>query len=391
MVVKVSLDGLNIVKSRGRWYVYPRKGGEALVKGFEGSRDDLLKHMAQPDFIQTYNRPRLLSRRAADFGAETLGGLIHWYTNGDIDRNRKEALASPGVDEECYPKWHQKLAEATRKDYLDAFDYLRPEFDILLSDITTPDLYDLRDKCAVKKRGRFADQMISALSSAFKQAVKRGNKTGMMANPCLGMDKAHKADPNANREWFPDEFPTAFDRAKMEIKIALMMARYVGVRGQTVVELTDKQFLDHDLTGKAVRYRARKNNKWVFLPVLPEFQAFMAGPLAKFRAGLKVKRTDGLIAVRDNGTAWASEKEMQTAVSHFLRDLEREGVIGAGTTLHGLRVSYAAWWKRSGGASNREIADLLGDESEAMGAHYTRHVEREVNVIRAFERAKDKP
>jgi hypothetical protein len=34
---------------------------------------------------------------------------------------------------------------------------------------------------------------------------------------------------------------------------------------------------------------------------------------------------------------------------------------------------------------------LLGDRSERMGKHYTRHVEREVNVIRAFERVKDKP
>ena len=39
---------------------------------------------------------------------------------------------------------------------------------------------------------RFADQMIAALSSMFRQAVKRG-KTPF--NPCLGMDKAHKAIP----------------------------------------------------------------------------------------------------------------------------------------------------------------------------------------------------
>ena len=81
---------------------------------------------------------------------------------------------------------------------------------------------------------------------------------------------------------------------------------------------------------------------------------------------------------------------MQARVNHSLRDLEREGVIGAGTTLHRLRVSYAAWWKRNG-ASDGEVADLLGDKSERMGKHYTRHVEREVNVIRAFERVKDKP
>jgi hypothetical protein len=69
--------------------------------------------------------------------------------------------------------------------------------------------------------------------------------------------------------------------------------------------------------------------------------------------------------------------------------LERTGLIGAGTNLHGLRVSYAVWRKRSGGANNSEVADLLGDKSERMGKHYTRHVEAEANVIRAFTRVGD--
>lgn len=379
MVIRVRLVGLNITKARGRWYVYPRKGGEALIKGFEGTRAQLLEHMEQPDFIQTYNRPRVLSRPAADFGAEALGGLVHWFTNGDIDGpDRKATLSAPGAIANGYPKW-RKLAKATRADYLDAFDYLRAEFDILLADIRQPDLYELRDGCANKKWPRFADQMIAALSSAFKQAVKRGK---MEINPCLGMDKAHQADPNSNREWFADELPAAMARAPMEVKIALMLARYAGLRGQTVVDVTWKQRFGHPLTGMAIRLTTKKNNERNFLPELPELQAFLAT--------IKVRTKDGKIALRDNGQPWADEKEMQTRVSHFLRDIEREGVIGAGTTLHGLRVSYAAWWKRSG-ASDGEVADLLGDKSEAMGKHYTRHVEREVNVIRAFERVKGKP
>jgi hypothetical protein len=70
-------------------------------------------------------------------------------------------------------------------------------------------------------------------------------------------------------------------------------------------------------------------------------------------------------------TVVSSANAMQTRVSHYLRDLERAGLIGAGTTLHGLRISYAAWWKRTGGANNSEMADLLGDKSERMGKHYT--------------------
>src|SRR5215510_8842631 len=194
MVINVRLRGLNIVKGRkpNTWFVYPRKGGAPLIKGFVGTKEELLKKLAEPDFIQTYNRPRVLKRLAGDFPMETLGGFIHWFTCGAID----------GEEIDGYPKW-RKLAEATRRDYLDGFDYLRPEFDIALKDITQPDLYAVRDACANAKWPRFADQMIAALSSMFRQAVKRGK---MPFNPCLGMDKAHEADPNANREWHASEW-----------------------------------------------------------------------------------------------------------------------------------------------------------------------------------------
>ena len=309
---------------------------------------------------------------------------MHWYTNGDIDRAVKEALETPGKLEDGYPKWHQRLARSTRKDYLESFEYLRPEFDIRLADIMQSDLYDLRDKCANAKWPRFADQMMAALSSAFRQAVKRSNRTGMTANPCLGMEKVHEADPNANREWYPEEW-TIVERAPMEIKIPLMLARYVGMRGQTIVAVTWKQYVDHDLTGKAFRFlpaKTDRTNTVALVPVMPELQDFLGA--------LKVRTKDGPIALRDNGKIWEDEVEMQTRVSHWLRDRERDGLIGAGTTLHGLRSTYAAWLSRNA-ANTKEVTAALGDKSERMGIHYTRHVEAEANVVRAFERIKSKP
>jgi hypothetical protein len=378
-VVKVKLSGLKIAHARGKYYVYVRATGETLLKGFDGDRDALLKRLAMPDLIAAYNRPRKRALPAGEFPITTLGGLVHWFTTGDIDKKDAATVeAGADVDEKvAYPKW-KKLAGATRTDYLDAFEYLRPEFDIVLSDITQPDLYDLRDKCANQKWPRFADQMISALSSMFSQGVKRGNRTGMTINPCRGMDKAHEADPNANREWYVDEWPVAFGRAPMEVKIPLMLARFGGLRGQSIVVAGWKQYRPDSLTGMCFRFVTRKNRRGLYLPAMQELQDFLAS----------LSRSSTLIAVRDDGTPWPSEKEMQTRVSHYLRDLERDGMIGAGTTLHGLRVSYAAWWKRNG-ANNSEVADLLGDKSERMGAHYTRHVEAEANVIRAFTRVRD--
>jgi integrase len=379
-VVKVKFEGLNIYRSRGKWYVYQRSTGEALIRNFDGDRTDLERKLASPEFIAAYNRPRTRARPANTFAIETLGGFIHWFTNGDIDRTSEECKSEErfGDNPDGYTKWRTKLAAATRKDYLEAFEWLRDEFDIPLADITQPDLYDLRDKCANQKWPRFADQMISALSSMFTQAVRRSNKTGMTINPCRGMDKAHEADPNANREWHPEEWTVALERAPMEIKIAMMLARYAGLRGQTVVVVGWKQYQDHDLTGKCFRFVAGKNKENGFVPAMPELQSFLAS----------LKRQSTLIAVRDDGTPWESEVDMQTRVSHYLRDLERDSLIGSGTTLHGLRVTYAAWLKRHG-ANDSEVAAGLGDKSPRMGAHYTRHVENEANVVRAFRRVKD--
>jgi len=41
------------------------------------------------------------------------------------------------------------------------------------------------------------------------------------------------------------------------------------------------------------------------------------------------------------------------------------------------------------GASDEEIARLIGDKSTRMGAHYSRHVEDEFSINRAFSRLKD--
>ena len=354
MVVKVRLDGLNIVKARHKWYVYPRKGGKALLKGFVGTRAELEKRLAKPDMVALYNavRSRDLNRTYPD---DTLGGLIQWF------------------EHEC-PEF-DRLAEATKKDYRAAFVWLKPEFDCPLSAITQPSLYDVRDKCAKDKWPRFADKMISALSSMFTRAVKRGK---MPINPAMGIERLHDADPNANREWSAEEVATALTRAPLSAKTPLMLARFAGFRGQTIAAIQWKSYQVDPAFGKCFRHVAKKNDEQSWVPAVPELQSYLDG----------LDRTSLHIATRADGRPWDSEKQLQTEVSHFLRALEADGLIGAGTTLHGLRVTYAARLKRDG-ANDGEVAAALGDRSEAMGRHYTRHVENEAKVIRAFRRKTD--
>jgi hypothetical protein len=52
-------------------------------------------------------------------------------------------------------------------------------------------------------------------------------------------------------------------------------------------------------------------------------------------------------------------------------------------------VTYAAALRRDG-ANASDVAAALGDRDERMGEHYTRHVENEARVIRAFGKPKKK-
>lgn len=304
-----------------------------------------------PDFMAAYNAPRLRNLKRT-YPEGTLGALIEWYEN------------------DC-PKY-AALAESTKGNYTKAFRYLRPEFDYILADITQADLYDLRDECAKQKWPRFADQMISALSSMFSQAVKRRK---MPNNPALGMDKCHEADPNANREWHAAEWQYVAANAPRYLLTPMIIARYAGYRGQTIVKLRWNDYGVHPVYGwKCLQKVANKNKELVMVPAVVELQDHLDA----------LDRTALEICTRQDGTPWESEVQMQTAVSHYLRDLEEKGHIGEGTTLHGLRTTYAADLKRSG-AETGDVAAALGDKSERMGAHYTRHVENEAKVIRAFK------
>jgi site-specific recombinase XerD len=353
MVVTVKLEGLNIVKARGRWYVYVRETGDALFKGFDGSRDDLMRRLGEPDMLALYNSKRVRDLKNV-YPEKSLGWLVEWFQT------------------KC-PRW-DKLSDATKKDYLAAFAYLRPEFDCPLDSITQASLYETRDVCAKAKWPRFADKMISAVSSMFSHAVKRQM---MSMNPAMGIDKIHTADPNSNREWSAEEWADAIRLAPTEIKTPLMLARYAGFRGQTIAVLQWKHYQPHPSFGKCFRIVVRKNAEPTFVPAVAELQSYLAD----------LPRNSVNIATRADGTTWDDEKQMQTSVSHFLRGIKDVSAVGAGATLHGLRVSYAAELRRDG-ADAGGVAAALGDRSTRMGEHYTRHVENEAKVIRAFGKKK---
>jgi integrase len=352
-VVKVRLKGLKIARARGKYYVYVRSTGHALLKGFEGNNAALLRRLADPDLIGAYNARR--NRGPVSYPERTLGWLVAWFTNPDL---------CPEFD---------ALAEATRQEYKDRLQYLELEFDCPLDVITQSSLYDVRDRCVKAKWPAYADKMMTALSTMFTLAAQRG---WMTANPAIGIKRAYKADPNANREWRPEEWEAVWSRAPLHLRTAYMIARHVGYRSQSIVRVEWSNYQPDARFGRCFRMSHKKNSERHWIPASPELQEFLAA--------LKVRTPDGPIALRHNGQPWHDEEQLQKQSSNFLAKLTKDGVVEPGLTLHGLRVSFAADIKRVTGANDSQVAAALGDRDTRMGAHYTRHVEQEARIVQVF-------
>ena len=351
MVVKVKLSGLNVRQSRGKWYVSLRATGESLFKGFEGSREQLDRAMASTDFLQRYNASKTRDRRPV-YAAGTLGEIVAWFK------------------EEC-PRW-DKLSDASKEDYEKTFLYLEPGYTFEVKDLTPPDIYTLRNKAAKAKWGRFADKLVTHLSTIFKEAAKVGKIT---VNPAAGVEKLHKADQNANHEWRVDEVAVALALAPDHLLTPLMLARFQGFRGQTIAAMTWASYIKDNQFGRALSVDLRKNNQMSsWFPCTPQIIQHLDA----------VTRHSTRICISSDNKPWKDEKALQGAVSAYLTALKEEKLVRKGCTLHGLRVTYAADIRRRGHDKGM-VADALGDKSERMGAHYTRHVEKEASLIRIFE------
>ena len=103
------------------------------------------------------------------------------------------------------------MSEVTQEQYRDRLNYLEPEFDFPLAE---PDdgrpLRRAGPMCSGEVAPAYAGKMVTALSSMFALAVPRG---WMKSNPATGIKHAYTPDPNANREWLPEEWRTVIERA----------------------------------------------------------------------------------------------------------------------------------------------------------------------------------
>ena len=336
----VRVRGVQRFKRKGRWYCYHRKSGTALREPF--GTPAFFKELAEAE-------AKWQGRGSAKAKPGTLGQVITSYRT------------SPAFAD---------LAERTRADYQKVFDYLSPMDGMELAKIDAAWIAKLRDKTYRKRKRRFANYVLSVLSSTFKHA----KEYGLMAdNPALGMSRIRrpKSMPKANRPWTESERREVLSTAPRQLRLPLALSIYTALRQGDVLTVS-RDVIKPDgwivvLTGKA-----GTEVPWPIHPHLQEIIDEAEIPEV------------GTLCLNSRGKPWTASGFRASLRTHLLGLYGK----GSGLTFHGLRHTKAAMMKEAG-ASDEDIAIALGQKTVAMARHYSESAskrKRMGEVVKLLER-----
>jgi integrase len=320
----IRVRGFKIFKDRhGRRRCYHRKTGLAidLAKAPEGS----------PEFFAECARiAALVSATTPKPG--TLGLLIAAY------RGHAAFL---------------DLAPRTRSDYQSVFDYLQAIADTPLVKFDKPLIVRIRDKATTKGR-RQANYVKTVLSLLFAWGCERGF---IATNPAAGIKsiRRKKGLPDANRPWADEERDAVLTcPAHMKAGIALMM--FTGLGPKDALTLP-RSFL----RGNEIATSRSKTGEPVFWQCPAQLTMILR----------EAAPHDAItLCANSRGKPW-TVSGFNSSWQKFRRKLERDGRIGPGLTLYGLRHTVAVILREMG-YDERTIADALGQSDPKMALHYAK-------------------
>jgi integrase len=324
-MTRIHVKGFKIFQSRhgGKEYCYHRQTGESidLVKCPKGSAE-FFAECARIAALAAASTPK----------PGTLGLLIEAY------RSHASFL---------------DLAPRTRSDYQTVFDYLKGIADTPLVRFDKPLVVRIRDKATTKGR-RHANYVKTVLSLLFAWGCERGF---IATNPAAGIKsiRRKKGLPDANRPWADVERDAALTcPAHMRAAVGLMM--FTGLGPKDALTLP-RNFLK----GGEIATRRSKTGEPVFWPCPAQLKAILA----------EAPRHDAItLCANSRGKPW-TQSGFNSSWQKFRRRLEREGRIGPGLTLYGLRHTVAVILREIG-FDERTIADALGQETIEMARHYAK-------------------
>jgi hypothetical protein len=322
-VTILRVKGFKVFKDRlGVMRCYHRKTGTPV---------DLRKTpLGSAEFIAECARIGGLGQKVVETPG-TLGPLLHDYR------------ASP---------FFLDLAPRTQADYQRVFDWLGPITDTPLKHWNRPLVVKIRDKAATSKGRRFGNYVKAVLSIVFTWGRERGIVADNHAAGVKDIRRPRGAS-EPNRAWSDIERQVVLDEASaigcVAPGVGLDDVRRLGAeRCPGAAAQLHTQWRD--------RHPAQQDGRAGFLA--------NPGPAGGHPRSCATSNMAMTLCAHSGGRPW-SQGGFSASWSLLRRRLEREGRIGPGLTLYGLRHTVAVILRESG-CDERTIADALGQKTIEM-------------------------
>lgn len=329
-VMAIRLPHVCRTVARGKVYFHIRLPGRPAVRLYSAPNT--------PAFAKEYED----AMKALGHGATieppapgTLGHLIGQYKASD--------------------RWTD-LSDATRVSYDRAAACLKPYQATELKHFTRARILKIRDTDIRPEHGRWmANYVVTYMGVLLAFALDHGI---VEANPLaerVRKIRAPKDAPIANRPWTPQERATVLGAAPAHLRLVLALAMTTGLRKADLLTVTLAAIKDGE-----IEVRTSKRGRMVRAPVHPLLiEALNSRP-----------QSDAVqIAVTRDGNPWTADG-FDTVWQRFKTKLEKDGAIAPGLTIHGLRHTLGHMLHEAG-ATDRDIADILGHAGTAMARHYS--------------------
>ncbi len=287
---------------------------------------------------------------------EFMDALARLSPNGDATKKSPtgDTLGVLIIEYKSSPEWNDR-ASRTREDYDRVFNYLAPLGQMPLKQIDSGFLYALRDKALAAHKRRFANYTLQVLRLLFNWAIRRGRWT--TANPAVAVElvKRPRGAPEANRPWTPEELDAVLAAAPPELRVAIALGAFVGLREGDVVTVS---WANYD--GHTFGVKTSKTGEWIDVRAHYRLREILDA----------TPRLSPNIVVGARGRPYTLNG-FTGRFFKLIRRMEARGEVGPDLTFHGLRHTIATWLAEAE-CDPRTIGAVLGQKSTAMSDHTIR-------------------
>jgi integrase len=333
------------VKQPFKWRARHRKSGDTI--------DTDKFPLYSPEFYAEAERITKLYQKA-EAKPGTLGALIAAYRASD-------EFLDPDIGK----------AERTRADYQKVFDYLKTGENTLLTSFTQARVVKLRDQAFKKLKRKWANYVVTVLSILFKWGKLRGFIESNPAAEIPSIPRPKKMAA-ANRPWQDAERDAVMDALPKHMKLPMAFMMYCGLDPSDTVKLKRNAVKDDMLDTRRGKTGVPV---WIRLP----------SPLVEVMRDA-AKHDAMTVCANSRGKPW-TYNGFSTNWDRLNKKLVEKGSVQPGLTLKGLRHTVGTILAELG-YDPRTIADMLGQETEAMGRHYSKRANRSktmTGVVANFE------